>query len=109
MLALLKLIIKAGRDRNIPVSMCGEMAADPRYSLVLLGLGFDELSMNAASIPLVKEVIRRSNAVDGTELMSALRKLETVEEIADYVDSHMVQRFPDIVTPRMRGAPRHHR
>ena len=108
-LALLKLIIKAGRDRNIPVSMCGEMAADPRYSLVLLGLGFDELSMNAASIPLVKEVIRRSNAVDGTDLMSALRKLETVEEIADYVDSHMVQHFPDIVTPRMRGAPRHHR
>ena len=108
-LALLRLIIKAGGDRKIPVSMCGEMAADPRYSLVLLGLGFDELSMNAASIPLVKEVIRRSTSDDAKALLNALRKLETVEEIADYVDSHMVQDFPDIVTPRMRGAPRHHR
>jgi phosphotransferase system enzyme I (PtsI) len=108
-LALLKLVIKAGQDRGIPVSMCGEMAADPRYTLVLLGLGFDELSMNSASIPLVKEVIRRSTAQDGTALLNSLRKLETVEEITDFVDSHMVEHFADIVSPRMRGAPRHHR
>jgi phosphotransferase system enzyme I (PtsI) len=108
-LALLKLVIKAGQDRGIPVSMCGEMAADPRYTLVLLGLGFDELSMNSASIPLVKEVIRRSTAQDGTTLLNSLRKLETVEEITDFVDNHMVEHFADIVSPRMRGAPRHHR
>jgi phosphotransferase system enzyme I (PtsI) len=107
-LSLLRLIIKAGRDRGIPVSMCGEMAGDPRYTLVLLGLGFDELSMSAASIPLVKEVIRRSASQDGTALMQSLRKLETVEEISDCVDNHMVEHFADIVSPRMRGAPRHH-
>jgi phosphotransferase system enzyme I (PtsI) len=88
--------------------MCGEMAGDPRYTLVLLGLGFDELSMSAASIPLVKEVIRRSASQDGTALMQSLRKLETVEEISDCVDNHMVEHFADIVSPRMRGAPRHH-
>tara|TARA_B100000530_G_scaffold76464_1_gene45774 strand:+ start:300 stop:893 length:594 start_codon:yes stop_codon:yes gene_type:complete len=108
-LSLLRLVIKAGKDRGLPVSMCGEMAGDPRYTLVLLGLGFDELSMNAASIPLVKEVIRRSTAQDSISLMNALRKLETVEEISDFVDSHMVEHFSDIVSPRMRGAPRHHR
>ena len=108
LLSLLRLIIKAGEDQGIPISMCGEMAADPRYTLVLLGLGFKELSMNAASIPLVKEVIRRSSEEESLALMNALRKIETVEELSDYVDNHMVQHFPDIVTPRMRGAPRHH-
>ncbi len=39
--------------------MCGEMAGDPRYTLVLLALGFDELSMPAGQIPMVKEQIRR--------------------------------------------------
>ena len=108
-LALIRIVIKAAQNKGLPVSMCGEMAGDPRYTLVLLGLGFDELSMNAASIPLVKEVIRRSTLEDGRILLKNIRSLETVEEIADFVDSHMVQHFPDIVSPRMRGAPRHHR
>jgi phosphotransferase system enzyme I (PtsI) len=109
MLTLLEGVVSAGHARGLEVAMCGEMAGDPRYSLVLLGLGFDELSMNAASIPLVKEVIRRSTVSEARELLAGLADLATVEEIADYVDSHMVERFPDIVSPRMRGAPRHAR
>jgi phosphotransferase system enzyme I (PtsI) len=51
-------VIEAGHAEGVPVSMCGEMAADPYAAVVLLGMGLDEYSMSAVSVPLVKRVIR---------------------------------------------------
>lgn len=109
MLRLLRKICEDAHQAGIPISMCGEMAGDPRYSLVLLALGFDELSMNAASIPLVKEIIRRSDMEDAERLVARLRDFSLVDEVTDFVDSYMVEHFSDIVTPRMREAPRYAR
>ena len=107
LLNVLEMVVQAAGRHDCSVSMCGEMAGMPQYTLVLLALGFQELSMNAASIPLVKEVIRRSSLEQARKLLNQARALGTVEEITDYVDSYMVQNFPDIVSPKMRGAPRH--
>ena len=109
MLRILQLIARAARAARIDVGMCGEMAGDPRYVLILLALGFTELSMNAASIPLVKEVIRRTPRVEARALLQRVMGMGYEEEIADLVDSYMVEHFSDIVTPRMRGAPRYAR
>ncbi|MBT4888838.1 MAG: phosphoenolpyruvate--protein phosphotransferase [Rhodospirillales bacterium] len=57
-LRLIQFASEAGRRMGIPVSICGEMAGDPRYTALLLGLGFRELSMSARSIPRVKQRIR---------------------------------------------------
>ena len=48
---------------RIPVSICGEMAGDPRYTALLLGLGLREFSMVASSIPRVKQRIRNLDLV----------------------------------------------
>ncbi len=109
MLRLLQAVTRAARAGKIDVAMCGEMASDPRYAMILLALGFTELSMNAASIPLVKEVIRRTERADALRLLQKTMGMSSVLEITDYVDSYMVEHFPDIVTPRMRGAPRYAR
>ena len=61
-LRTLVMICDAGRRAGIPVSMCGEMAGEPLYALVLLGLGLSELSMNGPSIPLVKRVMRAARS-----------------------------------------------
>ena len=66
---------------GIPVSMCGEMAGDSRFTLVLLALGFDELSMTAGQIPAVKELIRRCSRADACRLLDEAMKLTTAEEI----------------------------
>jgi len=58
LLRLIKGVIDAGKRAGIPVSMCGEMASDPIYAIVLLGLGLEIYSMNPSSIPVVKNVIR---------------------------------------------------
>ncbi|MFK8067317.1 MAG: phosphoenolpyruvate--protein phosphotransferase [Gammaproteobacteria bacterium] len=61
--AVLKLIhmtIKAGQEQNIPVAMCGEMAGEPRFVKLLLGLGLREFSVHPASLLEIKQIINQS-------------------------------------------------
>ena len=57
-LRFIKKTIDAAHDRGIKAAMCGEMAGDPAMTALLLGLGLDEFSMAAPSIPLVKRIVR---------------------------------------------------
>jgi phosphotransferase system enzyme I (PtsI) len=56
--------IEAAQDAGIPVSMCGEMAGDPRYVSLLLGMGLRELSMQPSALLETRELIRKSNLFD---------------------------------------------
>jgi phosphotransferase system enzyme I (PtsI) len=57
-LRLLRIVAQAGRRLNRPLSVCGEMAADPLMAALLVGLGFRRFSMSPAAIPIVKRAIR---------------------------------------------------
>lgn len=63
-LRLIDFTTGAALRARIPVSLCGEMAGDPRLSALLLGFGIETLSMSAASIPRVKQKIRRLAQAD---------------------------------------------
>jgi phosphotransferase system enzyme I (PtsI) len=104
-LRTLRFICQAGRDAGIPVSMCGEMAGEPLYTLVLLGLGLDELSMNGPSIPLVKKVVRAASAADGRALLSRLLTLTAGDEIEREVRSEMARRFPGLLESEAAVGP----
>jgi phosphotransferase system enzyme I (PtsI) len=107
-LRLLHMITRAGHHAGIVTAICGELAGKPSFAPILIALGFNELSMTPESIPLVKEVIRRTPR---SEAMALLQKFGNMsaEEAKDYLDSYMVEHFPDIVTPRFRGAPHYMR
>jgi len=60
-LRLIHQVIQAGATAGIPVSMCGEMAGDPDYTRLLLGLGLREFSMECSSLPEIKQRIRESD------------------------------------------------
>jgi phosphotransferase system enzyme I (PtsI) len=89
-------VVQVSRKAGIRVAMCGEMAGDPLYIPVLLGLGVDELSMNPTSIPVVKRVIRMTSLGEARKIARQALALATVEEVNDYVSSEMDHRFPDI-------------
>jgi phosphotransferase system enzyme I (PtsI) len=57
-LRFLKATIDAAHNRGIKAAMCGELAGDPSATAILLGLGLDEFSMTASSIPQIKRIIR---------------------------------------------------
>jgi phosphotransferase system enzyme I (PtsI) len=59
-LNLIRQVIDAGKKNGIPVSMCGEMAGDTRYTRLLLGLGLREFSMHPANLLEVKQIINHS-------------------------------------------------
>jgi phosphotransferase system enzyme I (PtsI) len=63
-LRFLKKTIDAAHEKGITAAMCGEMAGDPGTTAVLMGLGLDEFSMAAQSIPAVKKIIRKLSAED---------------------------------------------
>jgi len=92
----LKLVCEAARESGIEVSMCGEMAAEPLYVPVMLGLGLNELSMNHACIPRVKRVLRNLSRTDGQEILHKILQFSTGKEIATHLDREMRRRLPDI-------------
>jgi phosphotransferase system enzyme I (PtsI) len=57
-LQLIQMTVRSANEAGIPVSVCGEMAANPLSVPILIGLGIDELSGTPAAIPVVKEIIR---------------------------------------------------
>ncbi|BCR05478.1 phosphoenolpyruvate-protein phosphotransferase [Desulfuromonas versatilis] len=98
-LRALRMICQAARDKGIPVAMCGEMAGDPLYLLVLLGLGIDELSMNAPGIPRVKRVLRQVTREDGEQLLARLSSLPTAQDVSRLLEEEMGKRFPELFAP----------
>jgi phosphotransferase system enzyme I (PtsI) len=96
-LRMLRSITDAARAAGKTVSMCGEMAGEPLYTLVLLGLGLDELSMNGPSIPLVKRVIRSASAREGRELLDRILGMNTADDIEREVRAEMTRRFPGLL------------
>jgi phosphoenolpyruvate-protein phosphotransferase (PTS system enzyme I) len=96
--AILRLIqqtIEAGHRAGIPVAMCGEMAGEPLYIPILLGLGLDELSMNPMSIPRVKRIIRMTSYKESKEFLNKILALKTTDEVNAYVRREMAQMFSD--------------
>jgi phosphotransferase system enzyme I (PtsI) len=74
-------IVRAAEPHGVPVSVCGEMAADPLHALVLLGLGVRELSMSPSAIPRVKAAVRAVSEPVVRELSEACMALATAAEV----------------------------
>jgi phosphotransferase system enzyme I (PtsI) len=100
-LRMLRMTCDAGRAAGIPVSMCGEMAGEPLYTLVLVGLGVTELSMNGPSVPLVKRIVRAARASDGRALVDRLLGMTTADDIEREVRAEMQRRFPGLLVEEL--------
>jgi len=93
-LRIIRWVVRSGHEAGIPVAICGEMAAEPIYAVVLLGLGLDEFSMNPLSIPKVKKVLRMSKLEEARLLVEQLFQFSTASEIEAFLRDWMVKRFP---------------
>jgi len=86
-LKLIKMTIDAGASAGVPVSMCGEMAGDPRYTRLLLGMGLTEFSMHHTALQEVKHVINASTITALVPLVQELLDNTKPGWIAARVDS----------------------
>ncbi len=82
-LMLIRNIVEAGRQCGKPVAMCGEMAGNPRYTPLLLGLGLRTLSMHPASLPEVKQLIRKLDLGQLTDQVDKLLRNPSAYDLAE--------------------------
>jgi phosphoenolpyruvate-protein phosphotransferase (PTS system enzyme I) len=97
--AILRLIrgcVEAAHNNNIWVGLCGEMAGDPLYAPLLVGMGVDELSVSAASLPRVKEVIRRMKLSEAQELAAATLHAGSSSDVLGMLNALLQRIDPDL-------------
>lgn len=80
-LRVLRHIARGARRGNLPVSVCGEMAADPALLPLLVGLGLREFSMTTAAIPAARQVVRGMRVPETARLASRALKAATVKDV----------------------------
>jgi phosphotransferase system enzyme I (PtsI) len=96
-LRLLQRVAHAAHEGKVGLAMCGEMAGDPLYAAILMGLGFEYLSMNVAAIPWVKKVVRSVRMQDAVELADLVMRQPTAVLARQAALSFMHQRFPELM------------
>ena len=87
-LRMLRFVIDSARAAGIEVSLCGEMAADPRYALLLVGLGLRRLSMSPRQIPEVKTWMREATGGRPRRLAESCMAHGTAAEVQQHLDSY---------------------
>jgi phosphotransferase system enzyme I (PtsI) len=93
-LRLLKSAIDGANGAGKPISICGDMAGDPAFTWVLLGLGLRSLSMSPHLIPAVKSIIGASRLDEMEALLATVLPLRSETQVEDLVMGVMRERFP---------------
>lgn len=91
-LRLIKHVIDASHEQGKFTGMCGELASDPVATMILLGLGLDEFSMTASSIPLIKNILRSVSKTECEEVANKALTMDTAEEITGYAKSVLIEK-----------------
>lgn len=92
-LRLIRNVITEANRHSIPVSICGEIAANPKFTPLLLGLGIHVLSVAARYIPLIKHTIRLSNRITSCQLAEKALSLANASEINALLDETFDKHF----------------
>jgi phosphotransferase system enzyme I (PtsI) len=103
-LRMMRKIILAGHRQHRRVSLCGEMASDPIYTIILLGLGVDELSVNPAMVPAIKQIIRGVRLDEAGEVAHGVLRERRAKDVQSYLEKMMASRFPRVMSVYGRPA-----
>jgi phosphoenolpyruvate-protein phosphotransferase (PTS system enzyme I) len=96
-LRTLQAIIDGGRKANIPVSVCGEIAGDPIFAALLVGMGADSLSLTANSLPEVKYLIRLMDSQDAKVLVKKALQSNSSIEILELLENFRLDALGELV------------
>jgi len=98
-LRYLKHISNIARANSTAISICGEVAGEPRFTMLLLGLGFRELSMSSKYMYQIKRIIRSVTIEECEILANNLLAMKKTDEIEHALMEIMHQKFPDLILP----------
>lgn len=94
-LGLVRDVIRAGTRAGIGVSVCGEMAGDPLYTLLLLGLGLNTFSMNGPDIPEVKKIIRSTTLEHARQVARKVMSFDSERQVMHFLREETRKIIPE--------------
>ncbi len=94
---LIRMTVEAAHARNLWVGVCGEMAGDIVLTPLLLGLGVDELSAGAASVPRVKRAVQALDSAACAQLIADIQHLDTATAILAQCDAVARAHYPELL------------
>ncbi len=93
----LKIVADAARAENKLVSICGELAGDPLAAVLLVGMGYDVLSMSATSLPKVKQAVRKITHSEAVEVLEEVMAMDNAAQVHERLEQsltdHGLQQF----------------
>lgn len=92
--------VRAAHREACSVSVCGEMAGEPLATVLLVGLGVDELSMSPAFVPEIKQLVRSMSYSEARDIATRAVRLSTAAEVEELLAAFMRRRFPDLADVR---------
>jgi phosphotransferase system enzyme I (PtsI) len=92
---MIKLIVTEGNHYGIPVSLCGELAADPRFTSLLIGLGVHELSVAPRYIPVIKNVIRNTSIISASIITEQALSMSHPDQILELLTDDYRKKAPE--------------
>lgn len=95
-LRLIDGVVKAANKYNIEVNLCGEMSAEPIYTMLLLGMGLKQLSVTPHSIPEVKKIIRSISLEEAVQVAHEAMRLETARDVNSYLRDQTRRFLPEV-------------
>ena len=97
---LIKDTVRAARRHHADVSVCGEMAGDPIYTMLLIGIGLRTLSATPARIPYLKRVVRSVSLADCERLARTVGSFDSEGQVSAYLLDQARKRFPELIGGR---------
>jgi phosphotransferase system enzyme I (PtsI) len=94
-LKLVRDVIRIGQRHNISVSVCGEMAGEPLYTLLLLGLGLTLFSMNGPDIPEVKKIIRSTTLEHAKQVARRVMSFDSERQVMHFLREETRKLVPE--------------
>ena len=91
----IKQVVDSGHEAGIEVMVCGELASDPYYVPILMGMQVDGISITAHAIPGIKRIIRRATLDECKDLLRSVLGSDTVTKINRQVRKTIFDRFPE--------------
>lgn len=94
---LIKSVIRAARRGKVETSLCGEIASDPIYTMLLIGLGLRHLSLVPSQIPAIKQVIRKVNVDECERLARKVGSLDSDRRILSTLRKELHTTVPEVI------------
>ena len=94
-LRLIRMVVDAARQRDIPVTVCGQMSSDPKFVPLLIGMGLRQLSATPHAIPQLKEVIRNTTVARAVEVAEHAATLDLARDVESYLRGELKKSCPD--------------